>query len=261
MNSQNSSQTIPNKPNPLKCPLDSKCYFSFACSSICNKKKNYKPGLLSFKKGDVLFKAMGNEESTFIILSGVASAISHLPSGEVVTICLLGKSYTIGEIEPFFTQKIYYVIQALTPMTVCQIRTHDLVYLVDENPSLLKQVISAVENNSHAFARQLWVMNAQRVHERIKRFLSVFIKMSGNNHAEPLVCLSHDELAVLINTDRPSVTRALHKLEEEGFVKLGYKKLKVIGHLPTEDLDLNLNFRFDPLSRNISLLENGHTIK
>ena len=222
MNSQTNSQTDTNKLKSVECPLDKKCYFSFVCSSIYNKKKNCNPRLLSFNKGDVLFKAIDNEESTFIILSGVASAICHLSTGEVVTICLLGKSYTIGEIEPFFTQKIYYAIQALTPMTVCHISTPDLVYLVDENPSLFKQVISAVENNSHAFARQLWVMNAQRVHERIKRFLSVFIKMSENNHAEPFVCLSHDELAVLINTDRPSVTRALHKLEEEGFVKLGY---------------------------------------
>lgn len=253
MNTHINNQLKPNKLKQVNCPLDLNCYLSFAC---CNNTKDSMPSRLTLNKGDVIFKGMGDEESSsYIILSGVASAICHLSTGEVVTICLLGKGNPIGEIEPFFKQKIYYVIQALTPMTVCHLSTHDLIYHIDKDPDLLRQVFTAVENNSHAFARQLWVMNAQRLHERIERFLSVFIKLSGSKMKDSPIRLSHSELAALINTDRPSVTRALHKLADDGFVKLGYNKLWVIGDLLTDDLDLNVNFRFDPLAKNIPLFE------
>jgi CRP-like cAMP-binding protein len=256
MNTQVARQEYPQYLKSLRCPLDSNCFFSFTCMSNSSERNALMPVRLSFNKGDLLFKGMGDEESAYVILSGIAGAICYLSSSEVVTICLLGKSYTIGEIEAFFQQKIYYVIQALTPMTVCQLNTRGLVQHVDENPVLLRHVFSAIENNTQAFARQLWVMNAQRIHERIKRFLSIFVKLSGSEWEETRVDLTHEELATLINTDRVSITRVLHKLEKEGFVKLGYDHLWVVGPLPTEELDST--FRFDPLDRNISLLASDH---
>ena len=199
-----------------------------------------------------MFKSIGNEESTYIILSGVASAECYLASGEVVIIELLGKGYSIGEFEPFLQQKIYYVIQALTPVIVCQLDKVDLAQLIEENPIHLLHITSAMENNMRSFARHSWVMNAQRIQERIKRLLSNLVILSGGSGEETRIDLTHEELARLINTDRTSVTRGLHRLEKEGFVRLGYDRLWVVNPLISKEL--TTEFRFDPLARNISNL-------
>ena len=194
----------------------------------------------------------GCEEFVYVVLSGIASEIYYMASGEVIVFFLLGKGYTIGDIDAFFQQKYYCSIEALTPMTACQLNTRDLVQLVDEDTSLLKNVFGAFENNAQAMGLQMWMRNAQRIHERVKRLLSIFVKLSGSEWEETRVDVTHEELATLINTDRASVTRALHRLQKEGFVKLGYDRLWVVGPLPSEELDST--FRFDPLKRNISLL-------
>ena len=54
-----------------------------------------------------------------------------------------------------------------------------------------------------------------------------FLREQSGRAGEPLsvIRLSHDELAFLLRSDRAAVTRALHGLEADGLVRLGYKTI------------------------------------
>ena len=232
-----------------RCPLESNCYFSFACLSNNGERNKGIQDRLSLDKGEIFMMNSEREESTYTIISGIASLMTYLPSGESMTVFLLEKSQTFGEFEVFFQKKPFYAVQALSNVNICKLNKHHIIQFVEENPTFLFKVISAVENNIQAIGRHIWVMNAQRVQERIMRLLSIFNTLNVSEWGKNMVNLSHEDLALLINTDRVSVTRVLNKLENEGFVKLGYNQIKVLK--PLAMLDLEPNFRLNPLHHNI----------
>ena len=47
------------------------------------------------------------------------------------------------------------------------------------------------------------------------------------------VQLTHEELGCLIACDRASTTRALHKMEQEGLIELGYRCIRLLPALDT----------------------------
>ena len=59
------------------------------------------------------------------------------------------------------------------------------------------------------------------------------------------VQLTHEELGCLIACDRASTTRALHKMEQEGLIELGYRCIRLLPALDTlESLQANAQAKF-----------------
>ena len=203
------------------CPISADCLFASDCVT---RGFNESRKILKFHKGDIISSDYEQERSIYIIVSGIGISNYYLESGEEITMCLMGKGQTFGEGFPF-NGDFSISLHALTDITVCKLSAD---YLLNGGSETLNNVILAGLNNYRAFARQVWIMNAQRIYERIKRILIVLTKLNDwENNKVPLI-ISHADLALLINTDRPSVTRTLHKLEEEGFVELGYQQVEII---------------------------------
>jgi len=240
----------------IQCPIRENCYSSFACTAQYAQRGLAPAGLEDYQKGDMIFYGQDAEQAVLNVRTGIAVVINYQANGEAVIIGLVGQGVMVGEMEAFFQIKYPYVIKMLTPVTVCKYYAVHLVQVVNENPLYLGQVIAAIENNDHALGRQLWVMNAQRVQERLRRQLAILANFQAfaREEVNPLP-LTHDDLALLINTDRSTVSRCLKRLEEEGFVKLGYQSVTVTGAYTLKDLDVN--FRVYPAGGNRSILPGG----
>jgi CRP-like cAMP-binding protein len=154
--------------------------------------------------------------------------------------------------EAIFQVKYPYTIKALSPVTVCKLYGAHLVQLVKENSAYLSQVLASIENNDHSLGRQLWIMNAQRVQERLRRALMIMANFRAYSGEDLILPLTHSDLALLINTDRSTVTRCLKRLEKEDFLQLGYQSITVKGNIELNELDLN--FKVLPSKRNRSVL-------
>lgn len=202
------------------CPISSICFFASDCMS---KKTNNFKKLIKFNKDDIISSDYEKEKCMYIIVSGIGIAKCYLESGEEITICLVGKGQTFGEGFPV-NGGYPITLQALTEITVCQLSEN---LLLNSGPGMLNNILHAGLINYRAISRQVWIMNAQRIYERIKRTLIVLAELHDwDSNKIPLI-ISHADLALLINTDRPSVTRALHRLEKEGFIELGYQHLSI----------------------------------
>ncbi|MBN1315331.1 MAG: Crp/Fnr family transcriptional regulator [Anaerolineales bacterium] len=236
----------------IECPVREICYSSFACSPANIRRGLAPAGLVHYKKGEMIFYGMDADQSVLIVQTGIAVAINYLENGDAMIIGIIGRGVMIGEMEAFFHIKYPYVIKALTPVTICKHYGVHLVKLVKENPDYLSQVVAAIENNDHSLGRQLWIMNAQRVQERVRRTLVILANFQMFDNQNTDLPVTHDDLALLVNTDRPTVSRCLKRLEKDGFVELGYQSMTVLG-----DYELNeasMNFRFLPTGKNRSLL-------
>lgn len=207
--------------------LSAQCSFLFACSTLDGKQEVLIQERC-FEKNQILFRNQVESACLYVVLSGILTAFYYLPSGEPVVVGNMGRGATVGELELPLTKGEPYNVMALTPVRLCRICIEYLTSLLSMNPSYQKYILAASEKAARCMARQIWVMNAQRVYDRVVRMLMVLCNTGLETDEEGyFIPITHEDLAFLIHTDRISITRALKKLETEGFVELDYKHIHI----------------------------------
>jgi CRP/FNR family transcriptional regulator len=200
--------------------------------------------ILRHRKGDIISYDFDTDHSVYIIIEGIGLASYYLESGEAMTIFILGRGQTFGELYPFIVNRTPASFQALTDTMVCRISSSNLLQMVKKQNLELYNFVKAGGRNYHSFCRQLWIMNAQKVYDRIRRALVVLNNLNGKEEGSRPLIISHDDLALIINTDRPTVTRTLNRLKDEDLVELGYQRLRLKNSLA--DYELEQIFNSDP---------------
>lgn len=213
------------------CPIYQECPLSIACDAL--NTSGYSPIYkIHLDKNTILFRNEIDYGCIYVVVSGIAAVYTHLDAGEMMVFGLVGKGFTLGETEYFTKEKSVYSIKTLTPCVFCRLPVEDLDSIIDARPFLMKRFIQASNKCMQMFSRQIWVMNAQLVYDRLKRLLCVLAKLQakqGENFVR--INISHEELALLINTTRVSVTRMLNIMEQEGNVRLKYNEIEIVGPL------------------------------
>ncbi len=69
------------------------------------------------------------------------------------------------------------------------------------------------------------IMNGKTLSDRIERALRTIWQLSCAQ--SEVISVSHDELAIILGTDRPSISRCLNKMKTADLVKLGYKRISL----------------------------------
>ncbi len=225
-----------------ECPLYSRCFFSYACTSMGESTEN-ELRKVSLDRGETIYLNQIETDGIYVIQSGILTSFFYLSSGEPVVMGNLGKGQTVGELEILRTRKGPYNVKALTPVHLCRLSMGYILQFVKHSPSLMVSLVAAGESAASSLSRQLWVMNAQRVYDRLARLLMVLsdlgsrkgfgvvnpIEISDENMTP--IQVSHQDLGFLINTDRISITRSLHKMAEEKLVILDYKRILITDSL------------------------------
>lgn len=219
-------------------------------SSCCQKPEfqNTCPNKFeTYRKGHTLYKE--SKDNVYIILSGVGLVSMHLGADEEeLQLCLLGKGQVFGAFTPFSRDKdekskwpVY--LRAITDMEVCKISSRWLRQYTEQHPALLYEFISAGKALTRAAMRQAWIKSPRKIYDRVLRALVVLNEMCGKN-----LTISHDDMALIVCADRPSVTLALDKLRDEGFVSLEYRKISLNATLTSYELEFALKPDCDRLS-------------
>ncbi len=187
------------------------------------------PALAEVAKDELIWVSWRNEHRVIVIKSGlfaVLAAGEH--DGEVFAI--YGPGYCCGLAELYLDDSICYsyYLKALTDSVVCSFPANALRHRLELLPGAESgSIIScALTNWSAATFEMLKLYSPSRKSERMAMLLKYIRQQSGRlGSSLSAIKLSHDELAELLRSDRASVTRALHRLEEDGLVSLGYKSV------------------------------------
>jgi CRP/FNR family transcriptional regulator len=210
-----------------RCPVYSECYFAFACASM-NGNPTSPIKRVRLEKDEIIYRNQTDTECVYVILSGILATFFYLPTGEPVIVGTLGKGQTVGEVEAFRPNKGPYNVKAITPVTLCRLPLDFLNQFLELFPALTVNFVTASESTAFSMTRQLWVMSAHRVYDRLARLLIVLshLGVEKADGATP-IGVSHEDLGFLINADRISITHSLHKLEKENLIILAYKKISI----------------------------------
>lgn len=187
------------------------------------------PAMAEVQKGDMIWVDLRNEHRVVAIKSGLFVTVAVDGDAEEV-FSIYGPGYCCGLAELYVDSKVCstYYLKALTNCTVCSFPASVLRHRLESLPTdeALRIVSYSITNWTAASFELLKLYSRGQKSERVAMLLKYLREQSGRA-GEPIsiVKLSHDEIAFLLRSDRASVTRALHRLEEDGLVRLGYKSI------------------------------------
>ena len=181
------------------------------------------------EKDTVILRNTVKSDYVYVIKSGIWILFTLTETGEAIVFGLLGKGQTVGESEAFLSDRKAIYLKALTDVEVCQVPLESYRNSSLHSADLLVDVLCASMANMNSFCRFTWVMGERNVYRRVKKLMRVLIDagMPIDANGAMTFDLSHDSIAQVLKTDRPSVSRALGRLEEEGFLVLKYRKIIV----------------------------------
>ena len=209
------------------CPLGALC-----AAEESDERSPLYPTVIEVEAGELLWADLRFEQRVFAIQSGIFVCMSNLEQGREVPLALFGRGYSTGMAELYIPREIAstYYLRALTSGRVCSFPAKALRRHLEELPSpevadLLSRALTNVSSASYA---RIKMLSKPLATDRIVMLFARLKELSAQEGRDlSHVKLTHGDIATLISSDRVSVTRALHKMEEKGLVELGYRSLQL----------------------------------
>lgn len=212
-----------------QCSINHSCLFSSYCQNP-GLENMYPQKIETFKKGQIIYEE-AKDQGAYIIISGLGIMNMEIMYDdthveEQLNLAILGKEYVFGSIVPSKSSfSISYHVQTLTKMKLCKIPFAGLKVYLNNDKSVLEKIILANDMICNAFMRQQWIMNTNKVYDRVQRALVVLNTAQGKLWNRVPLNITHEDLAEIVHADRPSVTLGLKKLQSQGLIELGYGKI------------------------------------
>lgn len=234
------------------CPVRGACPLGSLCgrSRVEGTAPLY-PTFEEVARGETVWTDLRYEQRVRIVRQGIFALVPNFDyEGSVVT-SLFGSGYSIGLAELYIPRTVagtYHLI-ALAEGRLCSFPAKALKRHLEGLPSTESNAIisCAFTNLVEASCTQARTVSKTSLYERIVLLLARLRELRAQQGVEMTeVKLTHEEIAVLAASDRASVTRALHKLKQDGLIELGYKTIRFTDALvdaANSCLDVHVSFQ------------------
>lgn len=208
------------------CPLGGVCAEAEAhgCAPVY-------PTVITVDQGEMIWADQRFEQRVFIIQEGVFASIDNPERGDGTVFAIFGCGDSAGLAELYVDRAIAstYYLWALMPGRICSLPAKALRRRLEALPTPQAERILSCSfmNIANALYLQERMVAKVKTGERIGLLverIGMLLQREGRTLDE--LALSHGDLAVLTGSDRVSATRALHRLEQDGLVELGYRSIR-----------------------------------
>lgn len=229
------------------CPVQDTCPLQVICSgcsgsnyeettystsnSATKPLKELLPRSISeVEKGNLLWTNLHFEQCVHIIQSGVFISFGYNEQGQEVPFALFGAGVMVGIAELYLPTVISdtYHVRSLLPGTVCTVPLKAIRQRLLHVSGNYEQrlLISALTNQASSAFTQAKIVSRNTIYERVFALLLYLQDLIARGETgRTTLKLTHEEVATLVHSDRVSVTRALHRMRDDGLIELGYKSI------------------------------------
>ena len=212
------------------CASRASCPFGMACEA--GEDSKLFPYIFDVSPGDLIWTDLRREHRVFVIQSGLFACVANLDNDDEKPFAILGCGHTSGLPELYVDRDVSqtYYLRALTEGRLCSFSAKALRRFLEslENPLLPRILCSALLNLSGASYALSRVLSQPLLYDRVSMMLVYLHELAVRGGAmDGTLNLGHAAVANLLGADRVVVTRTLHKMEENGLVKLGYRSIEL----------------------------------
>jgi len=200
----------------------------------------------SFNKGEILAAEGDICTSIGVIEQGQVALQKYTSSGDFTTISLLGPGDFFGEDLIFGNSNIFtFTIEAMTQSEILFIGKDTLRSLLDRSPVVLNNFLQILSDRVSAQNSRIALLSQKSLRHKIAFYL---LDLRGRQHPgnplETMVTLpvSKEVVAKLLAMPRPSFSRELIAMEEDGLIKVNGRMIKLLD-VPTMENEVIEGFR------------------
>jgi CRP-like cAMP-binding protein len=166
-------------------------------------------------------------ESLSIILSGEVEIHKPFPSGKVVTISHFSAGNIFAESLVFSNKKEYPAnVISTTETTILFIPRKELSQLLSKNPLVLENFAGVLSSRIHMLNDRITNLSFDTTRKKIANIL--LLEYARQKTSSLLLPYSRKKMAELLNIPRPSLSRELMNMKEDGLIDFYKNRFKIL---------------------------------
>lgn len=187
--------------------------------------------IVSYEKNSLIAQEGDFCDSIGIVLNGKLELQTIYPSGKVSTLTQLTEGNTFGEAILFASYTEYpQSITSVSKSDILFIKRNEVVHMLTHHPIVLENFLTLMSNKLIMLNRKVKILSLDTIRQKICNFLIKEYKLQNNLRIQ--VKLSRKHMAEHMAVQRPSLSRELIKMEQEGLIKYDKDTITIL------DLDL-----------------------
>lgn len=214
------------EPSLMQCPLfrdmsQEDISKSIACSGALVR---------SYGKDEVIFSQGDRPRSLPVLLEGSVMIGNYSPEGRRSVVGYFQKGGEIfGEVFLFLKKESYeHFALAAQPCRILFIPKEFLYHPCSKScgchTRIIYNLMGILADKAYFLNQRVQVLSSPSLRQKIARVLL----MHTQGQEQPVFHMGREELADYLNAARPSVSRELSRLEQEGLVALGRKEVRIL---------------------------------
>lgn len=188
----------------------------------------------TYEKDDVIAIENDDCSSLGIILSGNIEIHKPFPSGKVVTINHFSAGNVFGEALVFSKKHKYpATIISIDNSKVMYIKREDIVNMMTNNPKIINNFMGVLSNRILMLNDRLTNLSYDSLRKKIANIL--LNEYKKQNSTDIILPYSRKKMAEILNIPRPSLSRELVNMKDEGIIDFNKNRVKILDIKNLED--------------------------
>lgn len=181
----------------------------------------------SYKKGEII--AMEGEDCTAMgmVLSGNLELRKEFPAGHYMTLTYLDVSDVFGEVIVFSQMHKYpATIIATTDAEILFLDSGAILKLMEGCESVTRNFVSILSNKILMLNKKTSILSFKTIEEKVASY--ILEEYKAKNNLTFNIPLNRKELAGYLNVPRPSLSRTMAAMKDQGLIDYYQNTIKIL---------------------------------
>ncbi len=190
-----------------------------------------KPQVQVYTRNEFVVRSGESLESLGIVLEGEASVIKETIKGDRLLLKNLSAGEMFGEIAAFARQKEWpALVKANTPLTICFLPRDKIIgqcsNLCQWHHAMVTNMLCLISRRALVLSRKMEYLSIKTMRAKLATFIyEHYLKKQTLTF---LIPMNRAQLADFLNVSRPSMSRELSRMRNEGLIDFHMSTFKVI---------------------------------
>lgn len=170
--------------------------------------------IMSYCRGQTIYLEGDNLSLYSIVVDGKVKVYKQAPSGRLVTLTILDKYQTLGDMVLFDHEPLSVSMQAVGEVILLCFEQKDILSFSYDNPVFALRIISVLAQRYKQAQERIVDLVGYDIRHRVPKVLLELFDVYGN-----VLTFSHQELADILGTNRENTCRNICHLKQIGAIQ------------------------------------------